>query len=68
MQNYYNIIKSENSYIVCTATNLYNNVLNDNSNAKVRLITNGCDYDHFKKRKYNIPDSLKEIIKVINQL
>ena len=63
LKNYYNIINNDNSYIVCTATNLYNNVLKDNKDAKVRLITNGCDYDHFKKRKHNVPDNLKQIMK-----
>ncbi|MDD4718571.1 MAG: glycosyltransferase [Bacilli bacterium] len=63
LKNYYNIINNDNSYIVCTATNLYNNVLKDNKGAKVKLITNGCDYNHFKKRKHNIPNEIKEIKK-----
>lgn len=63
LENYHNIVNNNDNYIICTATNLYNNVLNDNKNAKVKLITNGCDYEHFKKRKHNIPAEIKKIKK-----
>lgn len=62
LDNYYNIINYEKSYIVCTATRLYDKVLNDNPNAKVKLITNGCDYEHFKVRNHKIPSEIKKIL------
>lgn len=63
LENYHNVINNNNNYIVCTATKLYNKVLKDNQNASVTLITNGCDYEHFKKRKHNIPAEIKKIKK-----
>jgi glycosyltransferase involved in cell wall biosynthesis len=60
-KNYDFIINRDNSYVVCTATKLYNNVLRDNPNAKVKLITNGCDYKHFKKKSYDMPLKIKRI-------
>lgn len=57
------IINNPNSYIITTATKLYNNILQTNKNANVTLITNGVDYKHFSKRKSNkIPNDMKEIL------
>lgn len=63
LKNYNHIVNNDDSYIICTANKLYNNVLNTNKNAKVKLITNGCDYEHFKKKEYKMPDEIAKIKK-----
>lgn len=56
------IINNNNSYIITTATKLYNNVKNTNKNSKVTLVTNGVDYEYFKNNPNTIPDDMKSII------
>ncbi|MGE5455570.1 MAG: glycosyltransferase [Ignavibacteriales bacterium] len=60
-ENFNNIVMNNRNYIICTANKLYNNVLNSNKNARVKLITNGCDYEHFKKKEYKIPNEIAKI-------
>lgn len=56
------LVNSSSIHITTTATKLYENVVKVNPNAHVKLITNGVDYDHFKSKKYKVPQDLKEII------
>jgi len=53
-------ILNSDSFVVCTSTELYNNVLSIKGDC-CRLITNGGNYDHFKVREYDIPSDLKPI-------
>lgn len=56
------LVNRKDVYIVTTATKLYNNISNTNKKAKVTMITNGVDYDHFKAKKYSIPTDMKKIV------
>jgi len=68
LERHKKIINNKNSYIVTTATKLYDNVLKIRKNAKVSLITNGADYEHFKNNPNIIPDDLKPILKNNNKI
>lgn len=52
------IVDNDKSYIVATATKLFDNIGNK---ANKILITNGSDYEHFKFKKYKVPTDLKKI-------
>ncbi len=46
---------TNNVHTVCTATRLYNSV---KDKTPAVLVTNGCDYDHFKAAPYAIPEDM----------
>lgn len=58
-----NIINNYDPYIITTATKLYNSVKDENSNAKVKLITNGVEYDYFSNSQLEIPEEMKDLKK-----
>ncbi len=68
LERHSKIINNNNSYIITTASRLYDNVLKVKKNAKVKLITNGVDYEHFKDNPNIIPKDLKKLIKNDNKL
>lgn len=53
-----NFVINNNAYIITTATKLYDNVISYNSRANVKLITNGCDYNHFHMSEAKLPSDL----------
>lgn len=57
------VVHQNHVFISTTATKLYENVRNVNPNAKVKLITNGVDYEHFKVQKTSLPKDLAKIKK-----
>lgn len=68
LTNYRYLVSLPNVYIDVTATKLLENIKKDNPSAKVKLITNGCDYEHFSKKKLAIPDDMKNILKKKNPI
>lgn len=60
-QQFNYLLEQDTLHIITTATKLYDNVKKIKANAHVKLITNGCDYDHFKVRKYYVPKDMIEI-------
>ena len=58
LNTFNNIIKNNNSIIICTADKLYKNILKINKNANAHLVTNGCDYEHFKYKNIRKPSDM----------
>ena len=57
------IINNYNPYIIATSTKLYDSIKEENNNAKVKLVTNGVEYDYFANTKVNIPEEMNELKK-----
>lgn len=57
------IANSNYSIITCTATKLYNDIININSSALVSIISNGVDYSHFHTGKTNRINEMERLKK-----
>lgn len=58
-----NIIKNEQNFIIVTADKLMNDVKGIRNMYRVAMITNGVDYNHWKKKDDVIPEKIKDITK-----
>ncbi len=53
------VLTDPNAFVIATATNLKEKI--DQSGKTAALISNGVDYDHFKKADYPVPEDLRPI-------
>lgn len=58
LKKQFDFILQNNPYVITTATKLFNNVIKIDKSIKVKLITNGCDYNHFHNNINDIPCDL----------
>lgn len=56
-----NIINNYDPYIVTTATKLYDSIKEEKDSAKLKLITNGAEYEYFANNKIEIPKEMRDI-------
>lgn len=61
MERHKTIINNYNPYIITTATKLYDSIKKEKSDANVKLITNGTDYDYFSNEQLEIPEEMKKL-------
>lgn len=61
MDRHKTIINNYDPYIVTTANKLYDSIKNEKSDAKVKLITNGAEYDYFANNDLEVPEKMKKL-------